>query len=114
MFERRGDDVWCDLPLTFAQAALGSEVVVPTLEGDVKYTIHESTQPNDVFKLKGRGFPHLGGRGKGDQYVRVVIEVPKGLNGKQKDLLRDFERSLGEKNYPKRRNFFDKIKKHFN
>ena len=114
MFERRGDDVWCALPLPFAQAALGSEVVVPTLEGDVKYTIHESTQPNDVFKLKGRGFPHLGGRGKGDQYVRVVIEVPKGLSGKQKDLLRDFERSLGEKNYPKRKNFFEKIKKHFN
>ena len=114
MFDRRGDDVWCDLPLTFAQAALGSAVVVPTLEGDVKYTIHESTQPNDVFKLKGRGFPHLGGRGKGDQYVRVVIEVPKGLNGKQKDLLREFERSLSEKNYPKRKNFFEKIKKHFN
>ena len=114
IFERRGDDVWCDMPVTFPQAVLGAEVTVPTLDGKVKYTIHEGTQPNDVFKLKGRGIPHLGGRGKGDQYVRVVVEIPKSLNNKQKELVRQFESSTSEKNYAKRRSFFDKLKKMFN
>lgn len=114
LFERRGDDVWCDLPITFAQAAMGAEVVVPTLDGKVKYTIHEGTQPNDVFKLKGRGIPHLGGRGKGDQYCRVVVEVPKNLNQKQKDMIKQFEQAMSEKNYAKRSGFFDKLKRLFN
>lgn len=113
LFERRGDDVWCDLPITFAQAVLGSEVTVPTLDGKVSYTIHEGTQPGDVFKFKGRGIPHLGGRGKGDQYVRVVVEIPKNLNNKQKDLVRQFDSTTGEKNYAKRKSFFDKIKNLF-
>ena len=111
LFERRGDDVWCDLYITISQAALGAEVVVPTLDGDVKYNIHEGTQSNDVFKLKGRGFPHLGGRGRGDQLVRVIVEVPKGLSGKQKELVRGLEKALSDKNYPKRKSFFDKLKK---
>ncbi len=114
MFERRGDDVWCDIPITFPQAVLGAELTVPTLDGKVKYTIHEGTQPNDVFKLKGRGFPHLGGRGKGDQYVRILVEIPKSLNAKQKELVRDFEKSTTEKNYAKRKSFFDKLKNYFN
>ncbi len=110
LFERRGDDVWCDLPITYAQAVLGTDVTVPTLDGKVRYTIHEGTQPGDVFKLKGRGIPHLGGRGKGDQYVKVVVEIPKNLNAKQKELVRQFDSSIGEKNYAKRKSFFDKIK----
>jgi len=114
LFERRGDDVWCDLPITFTQAVLGSEVVVPTLDGKVNYSIHEGTQPNDVFRLKGRGIPHLGGRGKGDQYCRVVVEIPKNLNNKQKELIRQFESTTTEKNYAKRKNFFDKLKDFFN
>jgi molecular chaperone DnaJ len=114
LFERRGDDVWCDLPITFAQAALGAEVVVPTLDGKVKYSVHEGTQPNDIFKLKGRGIPHLGGRGKGDQYCRVVVEIPKNLNNKQKELIRQFDSATTEKNYAKRNGFFDKLKKLFN
>ena len=113
LFERRGDDVWCDLPITFAQAVLGAEVTVPTLDGKVSYSIHEGTQPNDVFKLKGRGIPHLGGRGKGDQYVRVVVEIPKNLSGKQKEMVREFDKSTTEKNYAKRRSFFEKLKKIF-
>ena len=110
IFERRGDDVWCELPITYSQATLGGEVVVPTLDGKVSYSIHEGTQPNDVFKLKGKGIQHLGGRGRGDQYVRVVIEVPKNLSSKQKELLREFEKAVGEKNYQKRKGFFDKLK----
>ena len=114
LFERRGDDVWCDLTITLTQAVLGSEVVVPTLDGKVNYSIHEGTQPNDVFRLKGRGIPHLGGRGKGDQYCRVVVEIPKNLNNKQKELIRQFESTTTEKNYAKRKNFFDKLKDFFN
>ncbi len=92
----------------------GTEVTVPTLDGKVKYTIHEGTQPNDIFKLKGRGIPRLGGRGKGDQYVRIVVEIPKNLNAKQKDLIRDFDKSASDKNYAKRKSFFEKLKKFFN
>ena len=114
VFERRGDDVWCDLPLTFAQAALGAEVVVPTLDGKVTYSVHEGTQPGDVFKLKGKGIQHLNGRGKGDQYVKVTIEVPKNLNSKQKEAIKSFENVMNEKNYAQRSTFFDKIKKMFN
>lgn len=113
MFDRRGDDIWCDLPITFAQAALGSEVVVPTIDGKVSYSIHEGTQPNDVFKLKGKGVQHLNGRGRGDQFVRVTIEVPKNLSQKQKELLREFDSNTSDKNYSRRRSFKDLIKKLF-
>lgn len=114
VFDRRGDDVWCDMPLTFAQAALGAEVTVPTLDGKVSYTVHEGTQPNDVFKLKGKGFPHLGGRGRGDQFVRVTIEVPKNLSSKQKEIIKQFDGATTEKNYAQRKNFFEKLKGMFN
>ena len=114
IFERDGYDIWCDLPLTFAQVALGAEVSVPTLDGNVSYTIKEGTQPGDTFRLKGKGFPYINGRGAGDQVFRVVVEVPKNLSSEQKKLLRSFEEATGEKNYKKRRSFFDKIKDAFN
>lgn len=110
IFERKGDDVWCELPLTFIQACLGAEVVVPTLDGKVSYSVHEGTQPGDVFKLKGKGIPRLNGRGVGDQFVKVTIEVPKNLTKKQKEILQEFEQNQTEKNYQKRKGFFDKIK----
>lgn len=113
IFDRRGDDVWCELPITFAQAAMGAEVVVPTIDGKVSYNVHEGTQPGDVFKLKGKGIPHINGRGRGDQYVKVTIEVPKNLNSKQKDILKQFEGATTDKNYAKRKGFFDVIKKLF-
>ena len=114
LFERRGDDVWCNLPITFAQATLGAEVTVPTLDGKVSYSIHEGTQPNDVFKLKGKGFPHLGGRGNGDQFVRITIEVPKNLSQKQKEIIKQFDGATSDKNYAQRKNFFEKLKGMFN
>lgn len=114
LFERDGYDIWCDLPLTFAQVALGAEVKVPTLDGSQSYTIREGTQPGDTFRLKGKGFPFLNGRGAGDEILRVVVEVPKNLTGEQKKLLREFEESTGERNYQKRRSFFDKLKDAFN
>lgn len=110
IFERRGDDVWCDLPITFSQAALGATVTVPTLDGKVSYDIHEGTQPGDVFKLRGKGIQHLGGRSRGDQYVRVVIEVPKNLSSKQKQLIRELDENTGDKNYSKGKSFREKLK----
>lgn len=113
IFERRGIDIWCELPITFTQAALGAEVVVPTIDGRVEYQIHAGTQPGDVFKLRGKGIPRLGSKGRGDQYVRMTVEVPKNLSQKQKDLLSEFESSAEDKNYQKRRSFFEKLKKMF-
>ena len=110
VFERRGDDVWCELPITFAQAALGGEVTVPTLYGKVSYNLHEGTQPNDIFKLKGKGIQHLHSKSKGDQYVKIVIEVPKNLSGKQKELIREFDKTSSDKNYAKRKTFKQKLK----
>ena len=110
IFERRGDDVWCDLPITFSQAALGATVTVPTLDGKVSYDIHEGTQPGDVFKLRGKGIQHLGGRSRGDQYVRVVIEVPRNLSSKQKQLIRELDENTGDKNYSKGKSFREKLK----
>lgn len=114
LFERDGYDIWCDLPVTFAQAALGAEVQVPTLNGSIPYTIKEGTQPGDTIRLKGKGIPYLNGRGTGDEIFRVVVEVPRNLTSDQKKLLRSFEEATGEKNYQKRRTFFDKLKNAFN
>ncbi|MDO4731366.1 MAG: molecular chaperone DnaJ [Clostridia bacterium] len=110
LFQRRGDDIWCEIPITFVQAALGLEVIVPTLDKKVSYSLREGTQNGDVFKLKGKAFPHLNGKGRGDQYVKVNIEVPKNLTQKQKDILTEFDKTVTEKNYHKRKNFFEKLK----
>ena len=113
IFERRGYDVWCEMPITFTQAALGAEVVVPTIDGKVSYQVREGTQPGDVFKLKGKGIPHVNGRGRGDQYVRMTIEVPKNLSQEQKEVLQKFDSTSSEKNYQKRKGFFEKLKDMF-
>ena len=113
IFERRGNDVWCEMPLTFTQAALGAEVTVPTIDGRVSYQVREGTQPGDVFKLRGKGIPFINGRGRGDQYVQVTVEVPKNLSQHQKDVLREFDSTAEEKNYAKRKSFFEKLKNMF-
>lgn len=113
LFERRGYDIWCELPLTFAQLALGAEISVPTLDGDVTQTVKEGTQPGEVIRLKGKGFPYLQGRGSGDQLVQLTVEIPRNLNAEQKKALHEFEEALGEKNYQKRQSFFDMLKKAF-
>jgi len=114
IFERKGDDVWCEIPLTFTQAALGHEVTVPTLDGKVSYNVHAGTQPGDVFKLRGKGIPHLNGKGRGDQFVRVTIEVPRNLNAEQKKALQNFDSLCQSSNYQKSTSFFEKVKKLFN
>ena len=114
IFERKGYDVWCEMPITFAQAALGAEVTVPTLDGRVSYRIHEGTQPGDIFKLAKKGIPHVNGRGRGDQYVQVTVEVPKNLTARQKELLQEFDANgAEERNYQKRSKFFQKLKEMF-
>lgn len=113
IFERNGNDVHCDFPITFVQATLGAELEVPTIDGKVKYRIPEGTQSHTVFRLRGKGIPNLHGRGRGDQYVRVVVEVPRNLTKEQKDLLRQFDTSA-EGKYSGQKNFFEKIKDAFN
>ncbi len=110
LFQRQANDVYCDIPITFVQAALGSELEVPTLDGKVKYTIPEGTQTGSVFRLKGKGIPYLRGNGRGDQYVKVVVEVPKKLNEKQRTLLKEFSELSGDEVHEQRKGFFDKMK----
>ena len=95
-FEREGTSVLYELPISFPQAALGAQVEVPTLDGNVKYTIPEGTQTGSVFRLRGKGIPYLRGGGRGDEYITVTVNTPKNLTDKQKDLLRQFSESLGE------------------
>lgn len=114
IFERQEYNLLCELPLTFSQLALGAEIEIPTLEGRVPYTIKEGTQPGELIRLRGKGIPYVNGRGKGDLIARVTVEVPKNLTAKQKELLESFERSLGDKNYQKRKGFLDKVKELFN
>ena len=93
-FTRDGFNVWHEINVSYAQAALGSEVIVPTIDGDVRYTIPAGTQPGTVFKLRDRGIPVLNGRGRGDQLVKVNVDVPKKLTERQKELLRAFDEEL--------------------
>ena len=90
IFERQGYDIYCDFPITFVEAALGAEVEVPTIDGKVKYDISEGTQSGTKFRLRGKGVPKINSSQRGDQYVTVVVEIPKNLNDKQKDLLKQF------------------------
>lgn len=113
IFKRDGFDIHCDIPVTYMEAVLGAEITVPTIDGDVKYNISEGTQTGTVFRLKGKGVKKLHRTERGNQYVTIYVEVPKNLTKKQKDLLREFEASLSDKNYTKRQSFFDKLKKKF-
>lgn len=114
IFERSGYDVYCEIPITFTQAALGDEITVPTLDGKVKFQIHEGTQPGDEFKLRGKGIQRLNYSGKGDQYVKITVEVPKDLSKTQKEKLKEFDAACDDKNYKKKKTFMDKVKDFFN
>ena len=96
IFRREGTSVYMDQPVSFVQAALGAELEIPTLDGKVKWTLPEGTQPGTTFRLNGKGIPGLGGRGRGDQYVTVKVQVPTNLNKEQKEALRAFAAAMGE------------------
>ncbi len=111
IFQREGNDIYCDVPITYAQAALGAEITVPTIDGNVTYTIAEGTQSGAKFRLRGKGVKVLNRDARGDQYVTVTVEVPKKLSKKQQELLREFDESLDEKNNAKQAGFFEKLNK---
>lgn len=111
LFVRRGQDVYCEMPITFAQAALGAEVEVPTLDGKVRYSITEGTQTGTTFRLRGKGIPNVGGKGRGDEYVTVTVETPTRLNREQKDLLGRLGETLTDSNQPARKSFARKAEK---
>ncbi|WP_425446120.1 molecular chaperone DnaJ [Dethiothermospora halolimnae] len=113
IFERDGTNVICEYPISFAQAALGAEVQVPTLDGKVKYKIPEGTQSETVFRLKGKGIPHIRGYGRGDQYVKVKVQVPTKLDDKQKEILKEFAKASGEDAAGNKKGFFNKMKDAF-
>lgn len=114
VFKREGYDLYCEVPITFGQAALGAEIEVPTLEGKIKYRIPEGTQPGTVFRLRNKGIPHLRSNARGDLYVKVNVEVPRRLTEKQKELIRQFEELSREyREQDEKKSFFDKMKDAF-
>ncbi|WP_102691279.1 molecular chaperone DnaJ [Rummeliibacillus pycnus] len=112
-FERDGDDIYLELPITFPQAALGDEIEVPTIHGKVKMKIPAGTQSGDRFRLKGKGVKNVHGYGNGDQHVIVQIITPKKLTEKQKELLREFASISGDIPEEQSSSLIDKIKKKF-
>ncbi|HPE16141.1 MAG TPA: molecular chaperone DnaJ [Oscillospiraceae bacterium] len=111
LFRRDGFNVSCETPVTFAQAALGAELEIPTIDGKVKYTLPEGTQSGTTFRLRGAGIPVLNGRGRGDQFVTIVVEIPQNLSAAQKEKLNAFADSLGENNHSRAKSFFEKFKR---
>jgi len=112
LFQREGADIYCRVPISMVNAALGGAVQVPTVGGGrANITIPNGTQGGKQFRLRGKGMPHLRGAGQGDQYVQVMVETPVHLNKKQKELLREFEK-VGDnaKTSPESEGFFDKVK----
>lgn len=113
LFTREEENVICEVPITFAQAALGAELEVPTLDGRVKMKIPAGTQSRKTFRLKGKGLPRLGSHGKGDQLVIVNVEIPTRLNAEQKELLKRFEELDDSQSHPQHHRFFEKVKNLF-
>ena len=112
IYERDGNNIYCNVPVSVTDATLGAEIEIPTLEGTERFTIPEGTQPDTSFTLRGKGVPFVGNPNRrGDLIFTVKIEIPQKLNAKQKELLAKFAESCGESNYTKRSGFFKKFKK---
>ena len=112
-FEREGNNLICQVPISFPQAALGAEIEIPTLDGTERLAIPKGTQSGETLKLKGRGMPGLHGRGRGDLLVEAVVETPRKLTSRQEELLRELSEIDHVEVSPKRRGFFDKLKDYF-
>lgn len=110
IFVRDGSDIYCEVPISFPQAALGATVDVPTLDGKVEMRIPPGTQSGRVFRLRGKGIPDLHSGRRGDQRVRVVVETPTHLTPRQRQLLEEFAREAGEEVHPRRKSFFEKVR----
>lgn len=110
IFNRKGDDIYCEVPISFVQASLGDKIEVPTLDGKVKFDIPEGTQPGTTFRLKNKGIEHLNGYGRGDEYIKIKIVIPKKLNYEQKELLKKFADISGEEINPEQKSFLRKVR----
>jgi len=116
VFQREGDDLHCEMPISFTKATLGGEIEVPTLSGKVSFTIPEGTQSGKTFRLKSKGIKGVRSGYHGDLFCHVVVETPVKLNDKQKDLLREFDRLTiegGAKHSPQSKGWMDKVKTFF-
>lgn len=110
VFQRDGDDIILDLPIGFAEAALGAKKEIPTLGEQCMITIPEGTQAGKVFRVRGKGFPNVHGRGRGDLLVRAIVETPTRLTKQQKEMLKQFGETEGVDNLPGKKGFMDKLK----
>lgn len=113
VFQREDDDLFCEVPVPFATAALGGEIDVPTLNGKASIKVPAGTQGGTVFRLRGRGMPEVNSSRKGDLHIQVSVEVPTNLDSGQKDKLRAFQESIGQRNSPMQEGFLDRAKKFF-
>ncbi len=112
-FERRGNDLICQVPISFPQAALGADIEVPTLDGTERLMIPRGLQSGEILKMKGRGMPDLNGRGRGDLLVEAAIETPRKLSPRQEELLRQLAELDHEEVSPRRKGFFEKLRDYF-
>jgi len=110
IFEREGKDLHCTVPISLTQAVLGAQISIPALEGEHTLKVPEGTQPGAVFRIRGQGVPELNGRGKGDLYVEVKVQIPTKLNRKQVELLQQLHETLSVENKPERRKLLKKVK----
>lgn len=110
VFKRERNNIFVEIPITFPEAVLGSQIEVPTLEGIEKFDLPKGTQTGSQFRLKNKGVPNLRGGGKGDLYFNVVVQVPKSINKKQEELLLEFSNGMGEELHKHKKGFFDKVK----
>jgi len=109
-FEREGNDLHCVIPISFSQAALGAEIIVPTLEGEHVMKMPEGTQSGTTLRIRGKGVPILNGHGKGDLFVEVRVQTPGKLNKRQRELLVELESTIKVENRPQRRTLLGKVK----
>ncbi|SEO32237.1 molecular chaperone DnaJ [Amphibacillus marinus] len=113
-YQREGDHIYCDMPVTFTQAALGDEIEIPTVHGKVKLKVPAGTQTGKTFRLRGKGAPNVRGYGQGDQHVKIRVITPTSLTTKQKELLREFNDLSGnEAADEQEESFFSKVKRAF-
>ena len=110
LFGRQGSDIHCEVPVAFAQATLGAEIEIPTLEGKVRLKVPEGTQSGNIMRLRGKGLPSVRSAVRGDQLVRIFVEVPTRLTARQRELLENFSDEMGTDTSPVTRNFLAKLR----
>jgi molecular chaperone DnaJ len=113
IFQREGDDLYCEVPIPFSVAALGGEIDVPTLEGKAHLKVPVGTQSGQMFKLRSKGITNVNGRSHGDLFARLIVEVPSRLNAQQRRKLEEFAALCGDENTPLRKSFFERAKEFF-